>query len=813
MKKEQGVVCPVKGVLMGCVNGFKKALLAATMMVGALAGSAAAAKVNNPVIWSDSPDPSIVRVKDNYYMVTTTMHYAPGVPIFKSTDLAQWRTIGYAYETLANNDNINLNGGKDAYGKGSWASSIRYRKSDGFYYILTPSYTTNKTHLYKTKDIENGPWTETLLPFYHDPSLFFDDDGTAWVFYGNSPVSYVQLNDDASGVKMGGKSGQVGGTNVEPVLGNNYIVKQEGSHMEKVNGEYYLFTISWPSGNCRTEVVYRSKNLLTGFTGRIFLQGNGVAQGGIFDTPDGKWYALLFRDSGPIGRLSHLVPMVWKNGWPEPEGGTKSAPATLDLPNEVEPGYGMVTSDDFDGDELPLEWQWNHNPDNSKWKLADGKLRITTGRVDSRITNVKNMLTQRTFGPKCVGRTLVDGANMKDGDVAGLAAWQDNKGMVALAKENGGYKVVMYSGTKDGEKREAAENLSGSKVYLRVDFDIPIDKGTASFYYSEDGKSWKKIGTNVSLSFDLHMFVGNRFGLFNWATKTAGGSVDFDWFKIGVDANDEIYLEGAGAEPVPQTAHNATQTPWAIPGQIEAEDFDDPGKGKGGPSYSEADTENHGDSKYREGTGVDLYAKATGVIVGYIQKDEWLEYTINVSKAGDYTLFAAVASDGGSSFKLSLDGEDITEDIAVPAAKKTDSEEQNFDDYSKVKANVVLPAGEHILRFTATADWFDIDYFNFAEGKDAKDPAPIVDPKDPEQGLDPVCPEDDEDCKTGIAKIQMNFGGVQNYRVFDLKGNMLGMIRSNGMDIVKATRQFVKSNGIYIVKPTRGGMLHKITVK
>lgn len=554
--------------------------------------------------------------------------------------------------------------------------------------------------------------------------------------------------------------------------------------MEKVNGEYYLFTISWPAGACRTEVVYRSKSLLSGFTGRIFLQSNGVAQGGIFDTPDGKWYALLFRDSGPVGRISHLVPTVWKDGWPEPAGGTRSAPATLDLPNEVEPGYGMVTSDDFDGDELPLEWQWNHNPDNSKWKLADGKLRITTGRTDSRITSVKNMLTQRTFGPKCVGRTFVDGANMKDGDVAGLAAWQDNKGMVAIAKENGGYKVVMYSGTKDGEKREASENLSGSKVYLRVDFDIPIDKGTASFYYSEDGKTWKKIGTNVSLSFDLHMFVGNRFGLFNWATKTAGGSVDFDWFKIGVDANDEIYLEGAGAEPVPQTAHNATATPWAIPGQIEAEDFDDPGKGKGGPSYSDKDSENHGDSDYRAETGVDLYKKSGDrIVVGYIQKDEWLEYTINVAKAGDYTLFAAVASDGGATFKLSLDGKDLGEEIAVPAAKKEEgNEEQNFDDYSKVKANMTLPAGEHIIRFTATSDWFDIDYFNFAEGKDAKDPAPILPPEDPEAIGQSV---------KGLVDVEASA------KYFDLRGN-----RVNKAAALKA--------GVYLVKTSKGAFLERV---
>ena len=148
---------------------FSKMAKSAVVLAAFAVVNSAAVKVNND---------------DAYYMVTTTMHFAPGVPVFKSTDLAQWRTVGYAYQTLANNDQQNLNGGKDAYGKGSWASSIRYHK--GFFYVLTPSYTTGKTHLYKTADVESGQWSEVQLPFYHDPSLFFDDDGTVWVFYGRT---------------------------------------------------------------------------------------------------------------------------------------------------------------------------------------------------------------------------------------------------------------------------------------------------------------------------------------------------------------------------------------------------------------------------------------------------------------------------------------------------------------------------------------------------------------------------------------------------------------------------------------------------
>ena len=773
---------------------FSKMAKSAVVLAAFAVVNSAAVKVNNPIMYVDSPDPSIVRVDDAYYMVTTTMHFAPGVPVFKSTDLAQWRTVGYAYQTLANNDQQNLNGGKDAYGKGSWASSIRYHK--GFFYVLTPSYTTGKTHLYKTADVESGQWSEVQLPFYHDPSLFFDDDGTVWVFYGSGDqISYVQLNDDASGVKAGGRSGKLGGVSVNQATGKSgYIVQQEGSHMEKVNGEYYLFTISWPNGSCRTEVVYRSKNLLSGYTGRVFLSDNGVAQGGIFDTPDGKWYALLFRDSGPVGRMSHLVPMEWKDGWPVPTSGSK-APSTIDLPESPLPGYGMVTSDDFESGELALEWQFNHNPDNKNWSLSanPGFFRITTGRTDSRVVNAKNTLTQRSFGPKSSGRTLVDGKGMKDGDMAGLVALQDDKGFVALAKDGGNYKVVMYSGNKDGERLVTSENLSDSKVYLRIDFDLPIDRGTAYFYYSTDGSSWKKIGNDVKLNYDLHMFVGVRWGLFNFATKQAGGYADFDWFKVGTDVNDEIYLDGAGSEPVPQTPFCAAGENCpanAIPGKIEAENFDVPGKGKDGSSYYDGDSENHGDSDYRKGTGVDLYKKATGVIVGYNSEGDWLEYTVNVKEAGDYTMFAAVAAAGNtSSFKLSLDGKDITEEIAVPAAS---SGEENYDDYNKVKANVKLPEGEHVLRFTVVGSWLDIDYFTFVKGADAKDPEETI----------------------GLAKnVRYNMQGVQTYGVYGLNGKFVGRIdASNNFDVRSKVNNLVKESGVYLVKSLTTGTSHRLSV-
>ena len=166
-------------------------------------------------------------------------------------------------------------------------------------------------------------------------------------------------------------------------------------------------------------------------------------------------------------------------------------------------------------------------------------------------------------------------------------------------------------------------------------------------------------------------------------------------------------------KPVPRAPFKGEAL--AIPGKIEVEDFDINGVGQGNTTYNENDTENHGDSDYRPGTGVDLYKKATGVIVGYNQAGEWLEYTVKVASTGTYTMNASVASaNNTSSFKLSMDGKDITEEIAVPAATEG---EDNYDEYNTVEAKVNLTEGEHILRFTVTGDWMDIDWIEFCAGE------------------------------------------------------------------------------------------------
>lgn len=374
-----------------------------------------------------------------------------------STDLINWRTVSYAYSTLTNSDAMNLNNGQSAYGKGSWASSLRYK--DGTFYVLVPSYTTFKTHLYSTTDATKTPWKELAqLPFYHDPSLFFDDNGRVFVVYGASNINIVELNSAMTAPKTGGLAKTLI-PNAQSITGD-YILNAEGSHLEKVNGYYYVFNIDWPKSGYdgRTELVYRSKTLDGTYEGKVAISSKGVAQGSIVVDSHGKWWGYLFKDSGAVGRCPWLMPVSWQNNWPVFNGGT--SPTAISMPSYLTRStqkMGVVSSDDFSSTSVKLEWQWNHNPDNTHWSLSarPGFYRITTSRVDSGLTTAKNSLTQRSFGPTCSGRIALDASGLKDGDVAGLAALQDTMGFVAVKNDGGALSVVYYEGTK--QVRELAQ--------------------------------------------------------------------------------------------------------------------------------------------------------------------------------------------------------------------------------------------------------------------------------------------------------------------------------------------------------------------
>lgn len=493
-------------------------------------------KAQNPILFADVPDISMIRVGNTYYMSSTTMHMSPGVPIMRSTDLVNWKLVSYAYDTLADVDALNLVNGKSTYGRGSWASSIRYHT--GVYYVTTFASTTNKTYTYSTKNIEKGPWKRTAFaPSFHDHSLFFDDDGKVYLLYGNGKLSLVQLKEDLSGVKESGIH-QVVIENASLPAGTNIGLGAEGSQLLKKDGHYYLFNITWPKGGMRTVVVHRADKLTGPWEGRIGLQDLGVAQGSLIDRPDGNWFAYLFRDYGSVGRIPYLVPVKWENGWPV-FGNNGKIPDSLGLPRSEGLIPGIVAPDEFNrkkGDRaLPLVWQWNHNPDNRYWSLTErkGYLRLKTGRVDTQFVKARNTLTQRSFGPVCSGSTLIDVSGMKNGDMAGLAAFQRKFGQVGVKIADGKKYLFMTNAETNTPVEIQSIPLLQNNVYLKIECDFRNKTDKARFYYSLDGQQWEPVGNTLHMEYTLmEHFMGYRFALFNYATIEPGGFADFDFFHI-----------------------------------------------------------------------------------------------------------------------------------------------------------------------------------------------------------------------------------------------------------------------------------------
>lgn len=511
-------------------------------------------KVNNPIIWADFPDPDIIRVDDTYYMVSTTMHMMPGCVILRSYDLGNWEIVTYVYDTLDGTPGQKLMDDRGIYAKGMWAPSFRYHK--GKFYIVFAANDTKKTYLFTADNIE-GPWEKSYIEgFYHDSSLLFDDDGRVYLVYGNKEIWITELREDLNGPKEGGIHKLLIKDRDDAILG------YEGTHIYKINGKYYIFLIHIPSygHKRRTQSCYVSDSVDRPYIGGDVLdddmgyRNSGVAQGGIIDTPEGEWYAILFQDHGAVGRIPILVPMSWENDYPV-LGINGKVPVELTV-KSTRPEYKyapFVGDDDFmyqpyDDGKIQLKhyWQWNHEPDHDCWSVTEkpGFLRIRTSDIRINVVKAKNTLTQRTVGPKCVASVVLNGDGINDGDYAGICALQSIYGFIGLYKENGQYYIVMlgrdkavtrpdkwkeYNDLEPGTEYERLK-IDTSSVELKVacSFDDETDK--AEFYYKNEDK-WVKLGKTIHLQYTLEQFMGCRIGLTYFSTKKEGGYADFSNFR------------------------------------------------------------------------------------------------------------------------------------------------------------------------------------------------------------------------------------------------------------------------------------------
>ena len=563
---------------------MKKLLL--TLAAALLVGAGAQATIKNPMLWADVPDPDVIRVGDTFYLVSTTMHLMPGGPVMASKDLEHWETVGYIFDKLTDSPKYDLQEGT-VYGRGQWATSLKYH--DGkFWALLAPNEAgaMGDTYIFTAPKAE-GPWTiHARLRHFHDATLFFDDDGTPYVFFGTGEM--CQLTRDLKGV-------------VEGSL-RHYFQREEderglleGTRVIKHNGTYYAQLIShvYAPGRHRREVCYRTKDLNGTWEKNTILEsdfgGFGyLAQGTIVDTEEGDWYGIMFQDRGGVGRVLTISPVRWIDGWPQLGDENGKVPTTMRTyrsltsltpnpsPNGEGSDYtaGIVQSDDFSTpstaaansslftlhSSLKLCWQWNHNPVDKAWSLTErpGWLRLKTSRVVPNLYLAPNTLTQRMEGPTCSGYIKMDVSKMKDGDCAGLAAFNGDSGVLTIKKV--GKKLVLEMSeqkvsltdrekavTKVEVKAVETVDLNWSKnekggtrnvVFLKVTGDFQPGGGgfggrdAANFYYSLDGQQWTQIGTkDYRCVFDYRrFFMGSKFGIFNYATKTVGGYVDVDEF-------------------------------------------------------------------------------------------------------------------------------------------------------------------------------------------------------------------------------------------------------------------------------------------
>ena len=513
----------------------KLALMALVALLFASCGKQTSSQIAvNPLTYTDIPDNDVIRVGDDFYMVSTTMYFCPGAPIMHSKDLVHWETVSYIFDCLEDDDVYNLRNGRNAYGQGQWATSLRYH--DGVYYALFVANDQHKTYVYKTRDIVNGPWEKNVLSgFYHDASMLFDD-GRLYLVYGNGDLRLTELEPDGTAVKEGAEEKVIISAPRE-----GYGLRAEGAHFYHIGDYYYVLEIDWPIGEERTATIWRSKNVDGPYESKVVLKGtlggrtDGIAQGPIVDTPSGEWYAIQFQDHGAVGRIPTVQRVTWVDGWPIM--GDNTVPEENVLVNLPASGKDYVwASDEFESKKLALVWQWNHKAPNN-WSLTrkPGYMSLHAERKATGIADAIGTLTQRTVGPRSYSETLLDVTELKDGDEAGICAFQSLSARVGVKAEDG----IKYIVCKEREEELYRIPLPDEqkKVFLRIKYvftsgqedGCPDD--TVFFDYSLDGNKWTRFDYSLQMKYTLDYFTGYRSALYCFSTEGEGGYASFDYFR------------------------------------------------------------------------------------------------------------------------------------------------------------------------------------------------------------------------------------------------------------------------------------------
>ena len=526
--------------------------LAVACLAGTAAAAAPAERYTNPIIHADYSDPDVLRVGDDYFLVASSFHFSPGLPVLQSKDLVHWKIAGHvlpkldfhpSYDmvppyTLTDSQSKPVGAGM-RYAGGVWAPAIRQHGKRVYVYWATP----DAGIFMSSADHPAGPWSAPVTVVagagYEDPCPFWDDDGKAWLVHskvGAGPIVLRAMSPDGTRALDGGTTIIEDKVNL-PVL--------EGPKVYKRNGWYYIFA---PIGGVGTgpQAVMRARTIQGPYEHRTVLNpGNGLKgphQGGYVETPSGQGWFVHFNSTGAFGRITHLQPVTWKDDWPVMgDGGLPVPDHPVPRTTASSKGDRLQDSDEFSASTLGLQWSWNHNPDAARWSLAQrpGFMRIEGNRA-RHLVGARNTLTQILQGPAAEITTRIELQGMAEAQRAGLTLFGVKVPWIGIVRDAGA-NYVTYANA--GEETRGPR-FDGGSVVLRA--SVRNDQ-TVQFSWAPDANgTFKDIGPVTELA-KFSWWKGSRPAVFTYirADNDEGKSgrpvdrieqnyIDVDWFRVRI---------------------------------------------------------------------------------------------------------------------------------------------------------------------------------------------------------------------------------------------------------------------------------------
>lgn len=499
----------------------------------------------NPILHTDYSDPDVVRVGDTYYMTASSFNYIPGLPILRSKDLVNWELVNYALKKLPYEVYD-----KPAHAKGIWAPSIRFHDNKFWIFVGMPDegiFMTNTTD-------PLGEWSPLTLVYeakgFIDPCPFWDDDGRAYVIhaYAKSRIGFKSILGIFEMTRDGSKAIS---TDKFIYDGNETQPTIEGPKVYKRDGLYYILA---PAGGVTKgwQTALRSSSIYGPYEEKIVMhQGNAITngphQGGLVDTLGGEEWFIHFQDKGVYGRIVHLQPVEWKDGWPiigvdRENIGIGEPVETYRKPDGITDSIIVEpeTSDEFNGDELGLQWQWMANYREDFYSLSEkpGSLCLypqnTTKKEKALIWESANVLTQKIACPEFTAETNMDYSGLNIGDRAGIIMIGGQYATLYIERTTSGYQLNYLESTGDGEHRdevivEELATLEVSEIIFRINFS---NNGSSVFSYKIEGNEYS--GTTREFTPTGAVWVGAKMGVYAISDKEKEptGKVYFDYFKV-----------------------------------------------------------------------------------------------------------------------------------------------------------------------------------------------------------------------------------------------------------------------------------------